>query len=498
MAIVTTSFSSLTAIDEARDTLNAGMTAEAALTWSALANDNLAYYDISYYTVTSSTWIAGVLTNGDKVDIYGNNFGAFPFTITSTKYSFVDEGMAVTLNSSITVADAYADPSGYIYSVVVDDPGLGKVTFKGADNINVVGDEYFSSITYQYGTTSLTLGGHFDTDTWVGDDGYYHASITGNVTSVSLLSDSYSAKISGINVDYASLASYSSASDFFSFVMAGDDQVSGTTASEYLFGFGGNDTLNGGAGNDTLEGGAGNDTLIGGLGLDTFVGGAGDDTYVVDRAGELATITENADAGSDTLKVAYANASTTVAQTVALTGSLAAIDHVTVTGTGLFNVTGNELDNNLTGNGSANVLDGGLGNDTLIGLGGNDTLSGGAGNDVLLGGSGNDLLTGGDDNDQFVFASKLAADADKVADFMDGDLMVLQGSVFTALGTSGALDPNALVLGTAAVTSAQHLIYDASQGNLYYDADGSGAGSKVLVANLTNHPILDAGDFWVG
>ena len=155
--------------------------------------------------------------------------------------------------------------------------------------------------------------------------------------------------------------------------------ISGGTGNDLLFAGMGNDTLSGGEGNDELYGGSDNDTLTGGLGLDTFVGGLGDDTYVIDRAGELVTLTENADAGSDTLKVAYANASTTVAQTISLSGVLSEVEHVTISGTGLFNVTGNALDNVLTGNGSANVLEGGVGNDTLIGLAGNDTLIGGCG-----------------------------------------------------------------------------------------------------------------------
>jgi hypothetical protein len=32
---------------------------------------------------------------------------------------------------------------------------------------------------------------------------------------------------------------------------------------------------------------------------------------------------------------------------------------------------------------------------------------------------------------------------------------------------------------------------------LCYDADGNGVGAKVLVAALNDHPVLDAGDFWV-
>ena len=41
------------------------------------------------------------------------------------------------------------------------------------------------------------------------------------------------------------------------------------------------------------------------------------------------------------------------------------------------------------------------------------------------------------------------------------------------------------------------LVYDRSSGNLYWDADGSGAGAKLLFAVLENKPALDAGDFIV-
>ena len=164
----------------------------------------------------------------------------------------------------------------------------------------------------------------------------------------------------------------------------------------------------------------------------------------------------------------------------------------------------------LTGNGRTNILEGGTGNDALYGLGGSDTLNSGDGNDLLQGGAGGDFLTGGADNDRFIFTSKLAGDADRITDFNDGDLLVLDGSVFTGLGAGGVLTPGAFVQGTVAMPpppmgplqgpvlmpSAQ-LLYDAAQGYLFYDADGYGVGAKVLVANLSNHAALDAGDFWV-
>jgi Ca2+-binding RTX toxin-like protein len=107
-----------------------------------------------------------------------------------------------------------------------------------------------------------------------------------------------------------------------------------------------------------------------------------------------------------------------------------------------------------------------------------DTLAGGVGNDVVQ----------GDGNDRFVFTSKVAGDRDRVTDFTEGDLLAFQGSTFTALGAAGPLNAEAF---------AQHVSYDASLGTLYYDADGSGFGAKVLVGVITNHAALDVGDFWV-
>jgi Ca2+-binding RTX toxin-like protein len=135
---------------------------------------------------------------------------------------------------------------------------------------------------------------------------------------------------------------------------------------------------------NTLTSNEGNNVLDGKAGVDTYLGGQGNDTYVVDQEAELSHITELADAGTDTLQVAYANASTTVTKTISLTGSLAEIENVTITGPGLFNVTGNRLANVLTGNASANWLEGGGGNDTLDGKAGNDTLVGGLGNDTYV------------------------------------------------------------------------------------------------------------------
>jgi serralysin len=123
--------------------------------------------------------------------------------------------------------------------------------------------------------------------------------------------------------------------------------------------------------NNQLTGNSGNNVLDGKAGLDTFAGGSGNDTYRLDMEGELANVTENAGQGTDTLTVLYANPS--AAKSIALTGNLANIENVVLSGAGLFNVLGNGLANVLTGNALANRIDGGAGSDTLIGGAGGDT-----------------------------------------------------------------------------------------------------------------------------
>jgi trimeric autotransporter adhesin len=180
----------------------------------------------------------------------------------------------------------------------------------------------------------------------------------------------------------------------------------GNAQANTLNGNSGNNALNGGAGSDNMAGGAGNDMLDGGLGNDTMTGGAGDDTFKVDthpQTGELDSVVE-ADGmagGMDRVIISFNNAGS-VLQLFAGEGILFNVEHVTVTGTGLYDIGEDQAGVNMfVGNASVNVLTGGTGNDTLVGNGGNDTLNGGADGDSLDGGLGVDSMTGGDGNDAY-------------------------------------------------------------------------------------------------
>ena len=70
----------------------------------------------------------------------------------------------------------------------------------------------------------------------------------------------------------------------FSYLLEGNDVVTGSSSRDVLIGFDGNDTIRGGGGNDDLLGGAGNDTLDGGAGTNYLMGDNGSNDIGLDMA----------------------------------------------------------------------------------------------------------------------------------------------------------------------------------------------------------------------
>ena len=162
---------------------------------------------------------------------------------------------------------------------------------------------------------------------------------------------SYASSGAAVNVDMA--AGTGMGGDAAGDVLAGIENLEGSSF---------NDSLQGDAGANSLSGGAGDDLLIGGAGADTLVGGLGSDTadYSTSAAGVNIGLTGTSGLGGD-----------------------AAGDSLT----GIENLTGSGLNDTLTGDGAANILEGGAGDDILQGGAGADTLSGGSGNDTASYGS---------------------------------------------------------------------------------------------------------------
>ena len=292
----------------------------------------------------------------------------------------------------------------------------------------------------------------------------------------------------------------------------GDDWIDGGPSGadfNWLFGDGGNDTLIGGADSDFFDGGADNDQMLGGDGNDNFNAGAGDD-YLSGGAGrdsfdirEFQTPgirgygNDTIDGGSGDLDEIF------VKQIMALSVDLGA---GTLTGgvpgsASIQNVerffvwNDDVFDDRVVGNASDNYLAAG---------GGSDTLDGAAGSDWIHGGMGNDVVTGGAGADRFRYMEAPgAANADSITDFTSNtDTIFLDGHAHRGIGGNGPFAPGderfyAAAGATEGHDSTDRVVYDTSSGNLWFDADGDGAGAAQLIATLQPGAALAATDIMV-
>ena len=276
----------------------------------------------------------------------------------------------------------------------------------------------------------------------------------------------------------------------------GDDTILGSTGDDSIVGGDGFDRITGGGGSDTIDGGAGDDWIVAG-GYSTVRGGAGDDIYTISTS--TVRITENLNEGED---LVYSRTSYALPDN---------IEHLTFED-GRFNVNG-------VGNAGNNRIFGNAGNNRIEGKAGSDTLVGGAGNDTLVGGLGRDELLGDGGNDVFLFdtAPNETATAtnpiniDTIDDFSHGrgneDMIYLDRTVFTGFKSSGFLTATQFMLEGGTATAATRIIYDPSNGKLYYDADGSGSIARVQFALMDDptynphlfigHPTLSHRDFLI-
>lgn len=182
-------------------------------------------------------------------------------------------------------------------------------------------------------------------------------------------------------------------------------------------------------------------------GTGRLAAGDGDDTYVIGSSSSV--VIENLNAGVDTI-VSWMSSYTLGAN----------VENLTMMQAGTGN--GNELVNRIVGS---------------------------SGNDVINGKGGNDWLTGNGGKDTFVF-DKPGTGVVTITDFNAADdKIALAGSSFKNLGNIGALNADMFVAGTAAKDASDHIIYDKSTGNLFYDADGTGAIAAVQFAHV--NPGID-------
>ena len=278
-----------------------------------------------------------------------------------------------------------------------------------------------------------------------------------------------------------------------------DDEILGDANANRIDGLGGEDLIDGGAGNDTIAGGAGSNTLFGNAGFDTLVvlgtitsrtrlspttisvSGSLNGVAFVHTAADFEQVLDNNVLKSLAFFMGESSANN-VQQTVIAESPVIA------------SLSGLAAGQTLNGNSRANVINGGAGNDDISGFGGNDTLSGkggddfivgGSGNDVLSGGPGFDRLSGGSGKDTFVFSSSFASGADVITDYKVSDDTIRISRKLVGGLPAGVLAANRFKnTARGRVDRDDRIIYESSTGRLFFDANGSASGGRVLIATL--------------
>ncbi|TMH26866.1 MAG: calcium-binding protein, partial [Betaproteobacteria bacterium] len=419
--------------------------------------------------------------------------------------------------------------------LVVDNAAPGVVINGTSGNDSLVGTNGNDTINGLDGNDTIDGGAGADSLVGGAGDDVYFVDNAGDIV--------VEQQNAGIDEVRSSAASYT-LGDFVNnlTLLSGAVNGTGNAIENVITGNAATNRLSGGDGNDTLTGAGGNDTLSGGTGSDHFIfnvapGSAnagvvtdfasGTDVIRVDgkvmpavgASGSFASgdarfyAAAGANAGHDADDRVVYNITTGqlwydgdgsgsgAAQLIAtLQGApaLAATDIRVDNGTSTTpppagSITGTEGDDTLagtTGNdsiyglGGNDFITGDSGADTIVGGAGNDTIYGNGGNDWVEGGTGNDSMSGGGDQDSFVFREYGAQNADTVGGF-DTNCAAGDARFYAAAGASGGHDAD------------DRLVYNTSTGQLFYDADGSGAGAAQLVATLQGAPGVAAADVWV-
>ncbi|WP_230532927.1 M10 family metallopeptidase C-terminal domain-containing protein, partial [Microvirga roseola] len=115
---------------------------------------------------------------------------------------------------------------------------------------------------------------------------------------------------------------------------------------------------------------------------------------------------------------------------------------------------------------------------------------------TIVGGQGSDWLIGGTGRDIFWFdvdAPLGAGNVDTIEDFATGeDKFQLSRSVFTNASGGTYIDSWSFAVGSAATSSSHRIVYNQATGDLFYDADGSGAAAaQVKFAAVTAGSTLN-------
>ena len=501
-------------------TLAAGTSVEALSTDSIAGTDAINFTGNSFNNEIYGNNGANILNGGGGGDYLVGWGGDDTYLIFS--------GAEIIIENLNGGRDVVYTSVSYALAAGISVEALSTDSIAGTDAINLTGNAFNNEIYGNNGANLLNGGGGGDYLVgWGGDDTYLIFS------GAEIIIENLNG---GRDVVYTSV-SYALAAGAYVEALS-TDSIAGTSAIN----------LTGNAFNNEIYGNNGANILNGGGGGDYLVGWGGDDTYLIFSGAEI--IIENQNGGRD---VVY----TSVSYALAAGSYVEALSTDSIAGTNAINLFGNAFNNEIYGNNGANILNGGGGGDYLVGWGGDDTylifngteiiienqnggrdvvytslsyaldagvsvealstdsiagtnainltgnefgneVYGNNGANVLNGGGAADYLVGYGGADSFAFTTALGGgNIDILADFsVADDTILLENAVFTGLA-NGALAAGAFVTGAAAGDADDRIVYNSATGQIFFDADGNGAGAAVQFATVNAGTILTAADFMV-
>ncbi|MBP9182190.1 MAG: calcium-binding protein [Fuscovulum sp.] len=143
----------------------------------------------------------------------------------------------------------------------------------------------------------------------------------------------------------------------------------------------------------------------------------------------------------------------------------------------------------VNGSGQGDVIRGSAVANLILGMGGNDVIDGQDGADVLRGGAGIDTVTGGRGNDSFRFQA-LTEGGDIITDFSNvggnDDRFQIVAANFGGGLVAGALAATQFQsrADNVAQDADDRFVFRTTDQTLWFDADGTGAGASVLIADM--------------
>jgi hypothetical protein len=236
---------------------------------------------------------------------------AVSMTALPTKGALKLNGVSVSVNQTIPVADIVAGKLAFTPVADANGKAYARVGFKVSDGKDLSTSTYYLTINVTAVNDpptvakpiatplSLIEGKAFSFSLPSGtfkdvDDKVLTYSATGLLAGMVI--DSRTGKVSGTpSYSAADLESNTvtikatdkaglSASTPLTVKVTNTPTITGSTKGDNFVAGAGADSMSGGNGNDTLSGGAGNDTLVGGAGNDVLTGGDGADRFVFDTA----------------------------------------------------------------------------------------------------------------------------------------------------------------------------------------------------------------------